>query len=190
MSKEHVEGVEFIGEVGADLIHNVEEFTDCLFQDIDFSSLDLRGHQFEESRFQSCNLSNAIVEGVGFKDVSFLDCKLLGVRFDTVNPFLLKMEFEKCNLSMSVFAGMKMIKTGFVDCDLSSTDFVEANLEGAIFTHSNLAGAIFESSNLKHCDFREAVNYQINPELNSISKAKFSRDSIDGLLANFGIILE
>lgn len=185
-----VEAKDFVGDDAEELLDGVEEFSECLFRDVDFSSKDLRGVDFVDCEFESCNLSSAIIEKTGFKSCRFTDSKMMGLRFDTVNTFLLEMAFSKCNLSMSIFSGLQLKETNFDHCDLTSCDFVEANLEAALFEGSNLAGALFESTNLKMASFRHAYNFSINPSLNNIAKARFSRDSIEGLLGDFNIILE
>jgi len=73
---------------------------------------------------------------------------------------------------------------------LSEVDFAYANLESCNFEGSRLLSAKFEQTNLKKADFREANHYSINPALNKLSKAKFSRDGLIGLLDTLDIEIE
>ena len=43
---------------------------------------------------------------------------------------------------------------------------------------------------LDKSDFRTAFNFNINPGINSLRNAKFSRNTLDGLLSNTKIIIE
>lgn len=115
---------------------------------------------------------------------------MIGLSFEGLNPFRLKMEFESTILDYASFYKLNLKQTKFIDSSLKSCDFSEADLAGAQFAGSNLMGATFVQSKLVNCDFRNAINYQINPSLNVIKGAKFSKDQIMGLLTSFGIKVE
>ena len=51
-------------------------------------------------------------------------------------------------------------------------------------------GAIFDNTILEKSDFRTSYNYAMNPEINSIKKAKFSLQGIPGLLGKYNIEVE
>jgi len=63
-------------------------------------------------------------------------------------------------------------------------------LTGADFNNANLDGAIFDGTILADADFTTASNFRINPELNTMKKAKFSIDGIHGLLDKYDIKIE
>jgi fluoroquinolone resistance protein len=178
------------GKPGHTLTLHATEYIDCTFKSCDFSFGDLRKIQFQDCVFNSCNMSSVIIQQTGFKNVKFVDSKMLGLRFDTCNTFLLEMQFENCQLNMSLFFGLNLKEIRFINCDLENVDFAEADLTNACFTGSTLNGAIFDETNLSKCDFREAAGFQINPSLNTLSKARFSRSTIDGLLEGLGVIVE
>lgn len=166
------------------------EYLGCSFVNCDFSGTDLRDIQFAECHFQGCNLSNCIIEKTGFKDVDFVDCKLWGLRFDTANSFLLEMRFNKCSLNLCNFYGMDLKRCSFVNCELEEADLAEADLTEVDLSGTSLKGAMFEGANLEKADLRNAVNFQISPELTKVSGARFSRGSIEGLISHLGIELE
>lgn len=83
-----------------------------------------------------------------------------------------------------------MKKTDFHDCTLLETDFSEADLTGATFQNSNLAATIFYHTNLEKVDFRTAQNFTIDPEINKLKGARFTYDSLEGLLRKYRIVVE
>lgn len=186
MPKEEFYDQEFLSE--KNLIKG--EYEACMFENCELAEANLERYDFIDCEFVSCDLSGALITNSSFKNVSFIDCKIMGVHFDTANPFLLELSFENCQLQMSVFYGMKLGNTQFLNCNLSQVDFADANLQKAVFRESNLNAAVFDGANLSNSDFREAVNYQINPLKNKIENAKFSKEQVFGLLSAFKIVVE
>ena len=66
-------------------------------------------------------------------------------------------------------------------------DFFESDLSKSVFSDTDLTNAVFESTILKEVDFTTASNYSIDPERNTIKKAKFSLYGIEGLLQKYDI---
>jgi uncharacterized protein YjbI with pentapeptide repeats len=124
------------------------------------------------------------------KDISFKDSKLLGVSFEKCNDFLFTINFKDCDLTLSSFYKCDLAKTKFINCNLHDANFSEADLNNAVFGESDLTNAIFEKTNLEKTDFRTAINFSINPELNRISKSKFSMSGIMGLLDRYDLDIE
>jgi hypothetical protein len=50
-----------------------------------------------------------------------------------------------------------------------------------------LTGAVFDRTGLEKADFREALNFRIDPETNRIKGARFDLDGLPGLLVKWGI---
>lgn len=73
---------------------------------------------------------------------------------------------------------------------MHEVEFTEADLHSAIFDACDLHFSTFERTNLEKADLRTAVNFSINPTVNRIKKAKFSRDRLAGLLDSFSIVIE
>jgi uncharacterized protein YjbI with pentapeptide repeats len=123
-------------------------------------------------------------------NASFKDCKLLGINFsDCLNlPFSVK--FENCILDYCSFARKKMTKTLFNNSSLKNVDFSECDLTKSVFSKADLTNVIFYNTILKEVDFLTAYNYIIDPELNTIKKAKFSIHGISGLLNKYDILIE
>lgn len=166
------------------------EYVECTFTDCNFSEVHVSNIVFEECRFINCNFSNAFVKNTSFKTVQFESCKLLGVKFNECNPFLLSFQFTDCQLDFSNFYQLQLQNTVFKNCNLEEVDFTETNLLKAVFEQCNLKSTVFEDTNLEKADFRTAYNFVINPKKNTITKAKFSLLNVSGLLADFNIVIE
>ncbi len=132
----------------------------------------------------------AKVTHAGMSTVAFLNCKVVGVDFSRCLPLLFAVSFEKCSLDYSIFIKNRLKKTKFKECSIREADFTEADLTGASFDNCDLSNTLFCRTNLSQADFRTSRNYSINPELNTVRKAKFSFSGIAGLLRQYDIIIE
>ncbi len=166
------------------------EYDGCTFRDCALQEADLSNTVFTACTFERCDLSMAILKNTSFKEVRFKDCKMLGLRLDDCKHFLLEFTCEDCLLNLSSFYGLPLKNTVFLRCSLVETEFVEADLSGARFDDCDLAGAAFEHTNLVNADLRTARNYIIDPEMNALKGASFSRAGLEGLLMKYGINIE
>ncbi|CAM4326615.1 pentapeptide repeat-containing protein [Gillisia limnaea] len=166
------------------------EYENCNFNQCSFVSTNLSSFTFSECKFENCDLSMVLLKNATFRDVGFKNCKLLGVRFDQCNPFLLSFSFEESILDFSSFYGLKIKNTKFISCKLEQVDFTETDLRDSIFDKCQLSGAVFEDTILEKSDFRTASDFSIDPELNRIKNAKFSAINIAGLLDRYHITIE
>ena len=122
--------------------------------------------------------------------VHFVNCKLIGINFNECNDFLFSADFNNCLLDYTSFAGKKIPKIKFTNCSLKESNFSNADLSESIFLNCNLEGTVFNKTILGKVDFTTAYNFTIDPEFNSIKKAKFSRNTIQGLLTKHDIVIE
>ena len=83
-----------------------------------------------------------------------------------------------------------MTKTSFVNSSMKNVDFSECDLTKSIFSNTDLMNATFYKTILKEVDFLTAANYSIDPEMNTIKKAKFSLHGVSGLLEKYDIQIE
>ena len=146
------------------------DYENCMFIECNFSNSDLSHLNFVECSFEDCDLTSANLNQTALKEVSFRNCKLLGLRFEHCNSFLMAVQFENCNLKLSSFYDLALKKTIFNNCDLGLVVFAQTVLEKA--------------------DLRTAYNYNIDPELNRIRKARFSTSGLAGLLRRYDIDVE
>ncbi|MCB0388883.1 MAG: pentapeptide repeat-containing protein, partial [Winogradskyella sp.] len=67
-------------------------------------------------------------------------------------------------------------------CYLENVEFSKANLSQAIFKDCNLFKSTFNNTNLEKANFKTSYNFYINPQLNSLKLAKFSKEGALNLL--------
>ena len=166
------------------------DYENCRFINCNLLNVDLSNYHFDECEFIGSNLSMAKLDKTAFKDIIFKNCNLLGLHFETCDPFLFSITYNDCSLRLASFFKMKIPKTKFINCGLEEVDFVETDLNTCLFDKCNFSGAIFDHTNLEGADLRTSFNYSINPQSNKIKKAKFSLQGVTGLLDKFDIEIE
>lgn len=166
------------------------EYDNCLFENCNFSDIHASNISFVECEFINCNFSNTIVAHTFFKSVLFRECKIIGVKFNECDPFLMAFSFENCQLNFSSFYQLKIQNTKFSNCIMQEVDFAETNLSKAIFDNCDLKNAIFDQTNIEGANFETSENFEINPAENKLKKAKFSQENIVGLLKSFDISIK
>ena len=167
----------------------VGEYEACEFYNCNFMKADLSKIQFVDCRFHTSDLSMAKLDRASLQQVEFEACKLLGVHFEDCKDFLFSVSFENCQLNMATFIGMKLQNMSFMNCNLTEADFSRADLTKARFKDCNLDKAIFMNTNLSGADFREAYNFTIYVERNTMKKAKFSKENLAGLLTQYQLVI-
>jgi len=166
------------------------DYDNCHFINCNFSENDLSNNQFVECHFLNCNFSLSKIKNTALKNVYFEKCKMIGLNFSECDPFLLELKFTECQLNLASFYKLKLKNTNFINCKLNETDFVETDLTNAIFDTCDFKLAIFEKTLLVKADFSTSHHYSIDPEINNIKKAKFSKNGLAGLLEKHQLILE
>jgi uncharacterized protein YjbI with pentapeptide repeats len=151
------------------------EFEKCSFINCDFSNGVFSSSKFIDCVFSGCNLAMAKLGHCQLNNVTFKDCKLLGVNFSDCSDFLFSVKFDNCVLDYSSMKNM---------------DFTESDLTKSHFINTDLLYTVFFRTILKEVDFLTALNYNIDPDVNIIKKAKFSLNAISGLLNKYDIIIE
>lgn len=116
---------------------SIGEYENCVFEDCNFSDGYLHNQNFVDCQFIDCNLSNTNISNTTFNEVTFTSCKLIGLKFETVNPYLIGLTFEDCNLELASFYGMELHRQLFKDCNLSKADFTDS-----IYRSANSINAI------------------------------------------------
>ena len=165
------------------------EYDNCTFINCNFEESYLSAITFTACYFIDCNLSGVKVKDATFNDVHFSHCKILGVNFYECSDLLISLEAEHTNISFSSFHSKNLTKTNFKNCILEKVDFSHANLNQSQFIQTELQHAIFENSNLEKVDFSSAINFSINPSINNLKNAKFSKEGAISLLKDYQIII-
>ena len=166
------------------------EFERCVFRSCVWSGAHLTKARFTECTFEACDLSNASVVGTAFRTVRFNACKLLGIRFDTCNAFLLALSFERCQLDYATFCGLDLKGTGLGASRMIGVDLSGADLSGADLSGTDLSETVFDRTKLEGADLREARGLIIDPERNRLKGARFSMDGLPGLLVRHGLVIK
>ena len=83
-----------------------------------------------------------------------------------------------------------MNKTIFKNSKVHKCFFNKTSLIEADFSNCDLLETTFHNCNLSKSNFCNAINYDINPLVNNIKKAKFSLPEAVGLLRGFDIIIK
>jgi uncharacterized protein YjbI with pentapeptide repeats len=166
------------------------EYENCTFENCNFAGSNLAEVIFVECTFDNCDFSNAKLLNTSFREVQFDSCKLLGLHFDECNPFLITFHFTACTLNFSSFYKLKLKGSRFTHCNLQEVDFTETDLSLSNFTECDFNGTAFDRSILEGTDFRTSFNFVIDPENNRIKKAKFSRNTLAGLLKKYQIQID
>ena len=99
-------------------------------------------------------------------------------------------EFKNLNFSENRLQKGDYENCTFVNCILANSDLSAINFLECEFRSCNLSGAIFENTVLEKTDFRTSFNFSIDPEINKIKKAKFSKEGAIGLLYKYNIEIE
>jgi uncharacterized protein YjbI with pentapeptide repeats len=159
------------------------EFVNCIFSDISLLS-------FINCSFKACNLSNCKVNNSKLQDVLFSDCKLLGINFSQAKDFAFTLFCKNCNMDYVSFDKKKLNKSVFENCKMHNANFTQADLTKIKFINCDLLEAHFAQTNLGGVDFTSSHNFLINPENNSIKKAKFLSQDLEKLLYQYDIIVE
>lgn len=166
------------------------EFESCAFTNCNFSEADISGTLFVDCRFVGCDLSLAVIKKTAFRSVGFESCKLVGLRFEDASDFAFECSFRECKLDLSTFSGRDLRHTVFDRCSLRETDLAGADISGLALDGCDLKDAIFDATNLEKADLRTAVNFVIDPDRNRVSKARFSRSGLAGLLGKYDLDID
>ena len=190
MIPEIAEDQTFTKITAADIAGRKRTFENCEFINSDLSYAHLSGIVFINCRFEGCNLSLIHLSDTGLQDIQFKDCKLSGADFSKSRDFLFEVNFTNCILDNAIFYKKKNKGAKFTDCSMVETDFTEADLSDFQFNNCTLNRAFFNRTILKNADFRTAYNFIIDPDINTLKKAKFSVHGLPGLLAKYDIKIE
>jgi uncharacterized protein YjbI with pentapeptide repeats len=76
------------------------------------------------------------------------------------------------------------------ECEIIESGFIECEMEETVFDGTRFRETIFEGNNLQNASFRNAVDYDINPNGNKVNGALFSVPDVLSLLKTFRIRIE
>ena len=194
-SAAHFDSQQFAGLVQQKTIIQSKKFHGCTFKNCKFNETVFQACVFIECVFEECDLSLMRVPYTTFQETRFLKSKLVGVNWAEANwaqQGLLKrqyVDFCACTLDYSTFIGLKLESVEISECSAKQVVFEEVDLTGANCTKTDFESSRFVRANLSEADFTGAVNYDINVQLNTLHKTKFSLPEAVSLLRSLDIIL-
>ncbi|MHA7059154.1 pentapeptide repeat-containing protein [Aquimarina sp. M1] len=167
------------------------EYDNCTFTNCDFTEANIAVITFLGCTFSDCNFTKVLLKQAAFRDECiFEDCKLLGANFSSCDAFMFSAGFQGCILDYASFVSFEIKNTKFIDCKMIGADFTEATIIGSEFRNCDLNSAVFEQTNAEKADFTSAIKFDIDPTQNKLKKAKFSKETIAGVLKKFDLIIE
>jgi len=194
------------------VISNVQtEYEEIVFEKLDMPEQMLEGYRFDQCKFSKCNFNEATFKQCQFIDCEFLHCnlslikvnqssflnavfedsKVIGVNWSYGQWPQVKLpspiHFHRCDISLSSFFELSLAEITIEDCKAHEVDFREADLSQANLAYTDFLGSQFVRTKLISADFTEAVNYNIDIELNDIRKATFSFPEAISLLNSLEI---
>lgn len=161
------------------------EYDTCTFTNCNFTNADLSSCRFIDCEFIECDLSNCNLTGTSFQHCDFSNCKMIGLNFEKCEPFGFSINAVDSILNHATFYQVKLPNCNFSNSKLIGADFTEADVKNVHFQNCDLESTVFQNSNLEKADFRGAMNFQIDPEKNTVKGAKFSANSLAGLLGKY-----
>ena len=165
------------------------DFESCTFINCIFTGKDLTAARFEDCDFNQCDLSNVKITRCGFRNIQFYECKLIGLHFDQVNRIGFEVAFRKCKLNHSSFFELDLKNSSFDHCDLNGVDFVSSDLSNCLLTNCDFTEALFDQTKLVGADLSGSINIRLNPDINSIDKARLPREEALFLLDKYNLEL-
>ena len=174
--------------IGKEAIKEIE-FEDCEFLNCSFLETEFNRCLFLDCKFENCNISTINLKNSNVTDITFSNCKAIGIDWSKAGK-IQGLSFNDSQINYSNFSFQKLPRTCIKNCEAKELDFSEADLTESIFTGSDLEKTLFHKSNLSGCDFRQAKNYYINPQTNTLKKAKFSQPEVLSLLSGLNITIE
>ena len=167
---------------------NREEYENCEFIHCIFS--DLSNLKFINCAFKFCDLSNCKLNNSMFQYINFSDCKLLGINFSQAKDFAFALFCKNCNLEYASFDKKKLNKSVFENCKMHHVNFTQADLSKTSLLDCDLLEAHFSNTNMMGVDFTKSKNFLIDPNINTIKKAKFLAQDLEKLLFKYEIVVE
>lgn len=118
------------------------DFSNCRFDEEDFSGMELNGAIFDGSQFKNCNLSNASLCFASFKGCSFVDCNCHA--WVAEEGVFQNAVFDHCDLKSAI---------------MTHSDFSGATLQDCEMGYSSLQNCLIADMKMEDCCVRD-INRQ------------------------------
>jgi len=162
----------------------------CLFFNCVFDHENFSDYQFIDCRFQDCLFNVVNIERTKLQNTEFAECKLIGIDFPLTYPLIFTPKFSNSSIISCIFSHMHIKGISFKQSRLNDCYFQDTKLHNCNFCECDFEGTIFQQCDLTGSNFNEAKNYQIDPQLNTLNKCKFSTPEVLSLLDFFKIKID
>lgn len=166
------------------------EFRDCVFNECQFTELNLQNVGLHECRFNRCTILNPEIEFSFLQNAEFKNCNLIGISWGILAENRYSILFDKLEnnlLKYNNFIELQLPKSSFSTNEIINSNFEDCNLRGASFSGCQLDDTHFINNQLQTSDFTDAVGYYIDLNSNSLKNAKFSLPEAVHLLDSLDI---
>lgn len=170
-----------------------KEFYDCTFTDCSFQESTFYDCKFDGCTFKSCDLSLLVVTNSTFADLHFKQCQCIGINWTVADwsrlGIVAPLNFQESAISHSIFMGVTLKKSQMTNCMAENVDLSEVDLSEANCTGTDFSSARFQQTNLTKANLKNATNYAIDINQNTIKRATFSLPEAVSLLKGLDIVL-
>ena len=172
-----------------DALENLEEcaldFAGCVFRRVRFAAIDARRVHFSNCRFEQCDFS-----GLPFKDgtltrVEFIGCRGAGCTFEHMK--MKDVLFDQCQLNYLTLAACHMERVEFIDCDLSHSMLFESAQKEFVLARCRLVASEIQATPLKGVDLSECDLQQISIQPELLRGATIQLAQTPMILGIFGV---
>ena len=175
-----------------DLSHEIFRFKS--FEECEFNNCSFIECKFEKTRFLNCTFNHCILSAVvpmncRLNEVKFTECKVIGLDWTKAQK-VSEIEFHQSQINYSNFKLMALPKIKIIQCEAKEVDFTEADLSQGVFRGTDFEKSRFFKTNLSQADFKDAHNYYIDVNNNTLKKTHFSMPEAINLLRSLDIILD
>ncbi len=157
----------------------------CIFENIDFSKINLNHVSFLDCQFIKCNFMKNDLSKTNFTRVEFIQCNFLNVSF--YKSTLSHVSFENCSAKYTNFSESKMSGVQMKDSFMLSSYFTSVDVQSLLFYHVNLNESEIFHTSLKGCDLTTCDLAQVRLDLFSIQGSKVNTTQAFSILKMLGI---
>ncbi len=180
-----------------------QEYSHCIFDDLDMQNLDLSDYVFTDcsfvktnlrstkcngSVFTRCNFSNANIIGCNLFSAEFIECKLLGILLSQASS-IIGTEFKKCNFDYADMRALDLSGQDFSYSSFIETDLSLTNLEKTSFINSQFININTNGAKLQMTDLRGATVQGIHLQTTNLKGMIFTPEQILDLVRDIGIVI-
>jgi uncharacterized protein YjbI with pentapeptide repeats len=169
LTRADVERLTAANHAGAEAGHHEPlHFTDCDFEGVDLSRLDLRGAEFHR-----CSIVETSFFGAALSHTRWVRCR--GRQADFASADLVDAAFQSSDLNNTSWRRAKLASASFRGCKLTGANFEACAALGLSFVETLLVGA-----HLRGLSFRKAMLQQLDFSDADVAGVDFREATFEG----------